>query len=103
MESSSKTHLKPQKDPKTETRAREDRDFVRSVIKSAHYLKTGNDPGFGTWLDARSFANQKAKAIHLSGHSYPVFLIRKPKQRGSYSDAGEGDMKSPSTGTNVKL
>ena len=74
---------------------------MRDVISSAHFLKTGKDPGFGSLVDIKPFATQKAKALRLSAYSFPVFVIRKPRQRSSYSEKGEGEIKSPSTGDHV--
>jgi hypothetical protein len=71
------------------------------VISSTHFLKTGTDPGFGSPIDAKPFASQKAKAIRLSTYSFPVFVIRKPKQRSTYSKKGEGEKISPSTSDHV--
>ncbi len=77
--------------------------FVRSVVGTAHILKTGKDPGFGPWEGTRSFAIQKAKAVKLSEYTFPVFLIRRPKQRGSYLDLEEGMIEPPSTKKAMKL
>ncbi|MCU0798252.1 MAG: hypothetical protein MUC62_01095 [Candidatus Thermoplasmatota archaeon] len=79
------------------------KSFVRSVVGTAHILKTGKDPGFGPWEGTRSFAIQKAKAVRLSEYTFPVFLIRRPKQRGSYLDMEEGMIEPPSTKKAMKI
>jgi hypothetical protein len=77
--------------------------FVISVVGTAHVLKTGKDPGFGPWEGTRSFGIQKAKAVRLSEYTFPVFLIRRPKQRGSYLENEEGMIEPPSTKKAMKL
>ena len=93
----------PQKEPLKKTRNDLSGAYIRSVIGTAHILKTGKDPGFGPWEGTRSFAIQKAKAVRLSEYTFPVFLIRRPKQRGSYVDMEEGMIEPPSTKKAMKI
>lgn len=97
------THLRPQqKTPSSKARER-DSAFVRNVIDSTHFLKNGSGPGFGDNPGTLSFSNQKAKAIRLSDYSFPVFIIRKPQQRGSYSKKVKGALQeAPLVETDVK-
>lgn len=101
---SSTTHIdSQQKEPMNGARMDRSENLIRSVVATAHILKTGKDPGFGPWEGTRSFAIQKAKAVKLSEYSFPVFLIRRPKQRGSYLDVEEGMIELPSTKKAMKL
>jgi hypothetical protein len=84
-----------------ERRTRRTQTFLRDVITSTHFLKNGTGPASSGSLDFRTFADQKAKALNLSAYSFPVFIIRRPKQRSSYSIKGEGDAISPSPGDHV--
>jgi len=96
------TLTKPEYTDETpEHREKRTQSFLRGVISSTHFLKNGTGPGSGRKMDFRTFADQKAKALHLSAYSFPVYIIRKPKQRGSYSKKGEGDAPSPSPGDHV--
>jgi len=79
------------------------RAFVRDVISSTHFLKMGNEPGPGMPFDFRPFSDQKAQAVRISDYSFPTFVIRKPKQRSSYSKKGEGELHSPSPGDEAHL
>lgn len=94
------THLRPQeKYPTSGTRLAPEM-FVRDIVKSALFLKNGKTPGFGTHSGTLSFSGQKAKAVKMSDYSFPVFVIRKHKQRSSYSKPGEGaNLKVPSRET----
>ena len=94
------THLRPQeKNPTTGTRDAPEM-FVKDIIKRTHFLKNGSGPGSGTLSGTKSFSKQKAKAVRMSDYSFPVFVIRKPRQRSSYSKPGEGaKVKVPSWGT----
>ena len=84
-------HLIPKtRNPRTEDGMANDKAFVRNVISSTHILKNGKPPGYGFQSGTRSFSAQKAKAVRLSDYSFPVFIIRKPKQRSSYSKPSEG-------------
>ncbi len=65
------------------------------MISSTHFVKTGKDLGGERSADVKVFADQKAKKMILSGYSFPVYIIRKFRQRSSYSDMG-GDKLSPS-------
>ncbi|MBN1538841.1 MAG: hypothetical protein JW939_01755, partial [Candidatus Thermoplasmatota archaeon] len=100
---SSITHLEPQTNPTSGAHGIDPRAFVRDVIASAHFLKTGNELGSGTPIDIRPFSDQKAQAVKISAYSFPVFVIRKHRQHSSYGDKGEGERPSPSPGDEAHL
>ncbi|MGA1873650.1 MAG: hypothetical protein ACMUHY_08245 [Thermoplasmatota archaeon] len=103
MKRSSITHLEPKTNPTSGAHEKRTRAFVRDVISSTHFLKTGNELGSGNHPDIRPFSDQKAQAVNMSDYSFPVFVIRKPKQRSSYSRKGEGDILSPSPGDDAHI
>ncbi|MBN1389881.1 MAG: hypothetical protein JXA22_04485 [Candidatus Thermoplasmatota archaeon] len=103
LKRSSITHLEPQNNPNSGAHGSDARAFVRDIVASTHFLKTGNELGSGTPLDIRSFSDQKAQAVRISDYSFPTFVIRKPRQRSSYSEKGEGGMSSPSPGDHAHI
>jgi hypothetical protein len=66
--------------------------YTRNVVTSTFFVKTGMS--INGSIDMRPFADHKAKKMNLSGFSFPVYIIRKQKQRSSNSDL-EGGLKPP--------
>ncbi|OYT46792.1 hypothetical protein B6U90_00250 [Thermoplasmatales archaeon ex4484_6] len=98
------THLRPQqRNPTADARDGDRTGFVKNVVRSTIFLKNGRVPGFGEHTAARSFSSQKAKAVRLSDFSFPVFIIRKPRQRSSYGNSADGGLvETPSVGDEVE-
>ena len=86
-------HNREQKNRIVGTRYRGDISFVRKVMRSTCFIKSG----VGTCTDVPQqigkFSGQSAKVVKFSDYSFPTFVIRRMDQRNSYSK-GYGGVKS---------
>ena len=70
-----------------------DLNFVRKVMMSTCFIKSGVGTCAGVSEQISKFSGQNAKVVKFSDYSFPTFVIRKMDQRDSYSK-GYGGVKS---------
>ena len=76
----------------TYTGNRNDIEFAKKVVGTTYHIKTGYDLGAGLDINVKQFSLQKAKIVNLGRPTFHTFVIRTPKQRGTYSKTGEEDV-----------
>ena len=70
-----------------------DINFVRKVMRSTCFIKSGVGMCTGVSEHITKFSGQNAKVVKFSDYSFPTFVIRRMDQRDSYSK-GYGGVKS---------
>ena len=74
-------------------RYRSDISFVKKVMRSTCFIKSGVGTCIGVSEQIAQFSGQNAKVVKFSDYSFPTFVIRRMDQRDSYSK-GYGGVKS---------